>query len=62
MATVDDSGLIPTRGHNPAPETPSYLSIMLKDEKTIVPACRALEVSAAFPYARAHHQEPRESG
>ncbi len=30
---------------------------MLPDEAMILHACRAMEVSAAFPYARAHRQE-----
>ncbi len=38
--------------------TPIYLTLILPDEETILPAHTAVQVSVAFPYEQACHQEP----
>ncbi len=57
-AAAQQSQLIPKQGPTPALVTPSYLTIVAPIDDTVLPAQEAMEVSAAFPYARGRRQEP----
>ena len=58
VAAAKDALLVPTQGPTAAMVTPSYLTIVTPIDDAILTAQTAMEVSAAFPYARGLYQEP----
>ena len=58
MTAIHESGMLPRTegGFNPA--TPSYLMVMLDQDKALLTAQEAMAISVAFPYARGRRQEP----
>ncbi len=58
VAAAKDAQLVPTQGPTAAMVTPSYLTIVTPIDDAILTAQTAMEVSAAFPYARGRYQEP----
>ncbi len=58
VAAVQEAQLVPHQGPTAAMVTPSYLTIVTPIDDAILTAQTAMEVSAAFPYARGRCQEP----
>ncbi len=58
VAAAQERQLVPQKGATPALVMPSYLTIVTPIDDTVLPAQTAMEVSAAFPYARGRCQEP----
>ena len=58
VAAAKEKQLVPQQGPTAAMVTPSYLTIVTPTEDAILTVQTAMEVSAAFPYARGQSQEP----
>ncbi len=58
VAAAQEKQLVPRKGPTPAVVTPSYLTIVTPTDDAILTVQTAMEVSAAFPYARGRCQEP----
>ncbi len=58
VAAPKEAQLVPQEGPTTAMVTPSYLTTVTPTDDAILTAQTAMEVSAAFPYARGRCQEP----
>ncbi len=58
MQAIHDSGMLPRTEGGFNPITPSYLTVMLDQDKALLTAQEAMAISIAFPYARGRRQEP----
>ncbi len=58
VAAPKEAQLVPQEGPTTAMVTPSYLTTVTPTDDAILTAQTAMEVSAAFPYARRRCQEP----
>ncbi len=58
MEAILDSGMLPRTEGGFNPVTPSYLTVVLDQDKALLTAQEATTVSMAFPYARGRRQEP----
>ena len=58
MEAIHESKMLPRTEGGFNPITPSYLTVMLGQDKALLIAQEAMAISMAFPYARGHRQEP----
>ncbi len=58
MQAIQENGLLPRTEGGFNPVTPSYLTVVLDQDKALLTAREALTISMAFPYARGRRQEP----
>ncbi len=58
MEAIRGSGLLPRTEGGFNPVTPSYLTVVLDQDKALLTAQEAMTISMAFPYARGRRQEP----
>ena len=58
MNAVKESGRLPRLEGGFDVATPSYLTVVLPGDKAMLTARDAIEIGAAFPYARGRHQMP----
>ncbi len=58
MEAIQESGMLLRTEGGFNPVTPSYLTVMLDQDKALLTAQEAMAISMAFPYARGRRQEP----
>ncbi len=58
MNAVKESGLLPRLEGGFDVVTPGYLTVVLPGDKAMLTAWEAIEIGAAFPYARGCRQVP----
>ncbi len=58
MESIRENGLLPRTEGGFNPITPSYLTVVLDQDKALLTAREAMTISMAFPYARGRRQEP----
>ena len=58
MEAIHESGMLPRTEGGFNPVTPSYLTVILDQNKAILTAQKAMAISMAFPYAGGRRQEP----
>ncbi len=58
MEAIRENGLLPRKEGGFNPITPSYLTVVLDQDKALLTAREAMTISMAFPYARGRRQEP----
>ena len=58
MNAIKESGLLPQLEEGFDVATPSYLTVVLPGDKAMLTAQKAIEIGAAFPYARGCRQVP----
>ncbi len=58
MDAIHKSRMLPRTGGGFNPITPSYLTVMLDQDKALLTVQEAMAISMAFPYARGRRQEP----
>ncbi len=58
MKAIKESGLLPRLEGGFDVATPSYLTVVLPGDKAMLRAREAIEIGAAFPYARGCRQVP----
>ena len=58
MDVITESGRLPRLEGGFDVDTPSYLTVVLPGDKAMLTAREAIEIGAAFPYARVRHQMP----
>ncbi len=58
MKAIQENGLSPRIEGGFNPITPSYLTVVLDQDKALLTAREAMTISMAFPFARGRRQEP----
>ncbi len=58
MEAIHDSEMLPQTEGGFNPITPSYLTLVLDQDKALLTAQEAMAISMAYPYARGRRQEP----